>query len=240
MQPSISPAPSVKHRLLFRLRDRAQITQPALRGPKPKLHFRYKMVALTSGAHTNGMDLWSFTNSGRIDRRPTFRAERLGPLIPTLAPLDVNLKLAREQLEGIFARQCDCTKRGARQDLTVCAIADHDLLGIYLRLIGNVPAMTSSIDPHLSLPSAHDAAIVPNFEEFSSASADGDVHVTSALPPKPDMGRWFQNFRFVPIADIRQRKAKNWTTANRKIAEFDRAGQAWQRYRTNSFFVIGL
>jgi hypothetical protein len=57
---------------------------------------------------------WSCTVRRRVYVRSTFRAERLWPLIPAFAGLDVDFRFARKQLETIFAGVHDDAERGTR------------------------------------------------------------------------------------------------------------------------------
>src|SRR5215471_4892975 len=81
----------------FRLRNRVEVSDPALCRAKPKLPFRDELVALARGAHADSVDFRPFPNSAGIDRCPAFRAEGLWPFGPAFTRLNICLQFAREK-----------------------------------------------------------------------------------------------------------------------------------------------
>ena len=124
-----------------------------------------------------------------MDRRAAFGAERLWPLGATVAGLDVDLKLARAQLEAALLGKCDGAKRRAGKSLTVGAMADDDLFRIDLGLVRDVAAVTTPVDLHRPLPPVRVTATAGPSTKHSQPTLDGrmapDNKPGVAIPP-PD------------------------------------------------------
>src|SRR4051812_16000696 len=104
----------IDRRLLFELSHRPDVRGPWLRRARPYLHTWGDLVALTYGAHANGVDFGPVTSGRRVNWRSTLWAKRLRPLIPTFAGFDVDFQLAREQFERVFSRVRVHAERGSR------------------------------------------------------------------------------------------------------------------------------
>ena len=90
------------------------------------------LVALTNGAHTDGVNLGACSDGRRVDMRSIFRAKRLWPLVSAFGGLDVDFRFAREQPESVFPREGVHAERGAGECLAVSAIAEQGLVRLDL------------------------------------------------------------------------------------------------------------
>jgi hypothetical protein len=106
--------PTFRETVAFRTFASTRCARPMAATSETILHTRGDLVALTNGAHSNGVHLGSFTNGRRINWRSTFRAERLWSLVPAFAGFDVDFQFARAQFERVFPSVCDDAKRGSR------------------------------------------------------------------------------------------------------------------------------
>ena len=112
------------------------------------LQIRDECRALAQGAAANGMDLQTFAEGGGINRETPFGAERLRGGCPAFLYFDVNFQFVRENYEDAFGGRHDGAKRLSRQVMAVGPVADHEFLGVDLRLKGDVAAVASSNDLH--------------------------------------------------------------------------------------------
>src|SRR5215468_8730845 len=110
------------------------------------------LVALTNGAHADGVNLGACSDRRRVDMRSTFRAKRLWPLVAAFGGLDVDFRFAREQPESVFSREGVHAECRAGERLAVSAIAEQGLVRLDLGFKGDVPAMTTPVDFHLNPP----------------------------------------------------------------------------------------
>lgn len=124
------------------------MSEPALRGARPNLRSWYEFVTLPSRTDADDIHLWSISVRDGINRRAAFGTEALLPLRTAFAGLDVDLRTARQNPKRVLSRERDRSKCRARKGLAVGAMTDHDVLGIDLGLISDVPAMTTAIDLH--------------------------------------------------------------------------------------------
>src|SRR6185295_14842326 len=114
----------------------------------PILQFGNKFFALTDGADTNGMNLWSVIDRCRKYWRPTIRTERLLPFGAALGCFQVYFQFTRSKLKRALPRRHDAAKCRARQSLAVGTVADPRHFRIGLCLVGNKATVTGSVDFH--------------------------------------------------------------------------------------------
>ena len=119
---------------------------PWLSGARPPLRIGNDLVALTNGAHADGVNRGACSDGHRVDMRSTFRAKRLWPLVSAFGGLDVNFRFAREQPESVFPREGVHAERGAGECLAVSAIAEQGFVRLDLGFKGDVSAVTTPVD----------------------------------------------------------------------------------------------
>ena len=80
-------------RLFFELPHRPDVCDPWLSGARPPLRMGDDLVALTNGAHADGVNRGACSDGHRVDMRSTFRAKRLWPLVSAFGGLDIDFRL---------------------------------------------------------------------------------------------------------------------------------------------------
>src|SRR5215831_1308052 len=158
-------------RLLFERSHRPDVCEPWLRGAGPPLRAGDDLVALTNGAHADGVNLGACSDRRCVDMRSTFRAKRLWPFVAAFGGLDVDFRLARKQPESVFPREGVHAECRARERLAVGAIAEQGLVRLDLRFKGDVSAVTTPVDFHLDPPQrvhAQESARANGLQVFTS------------------------------------------------------------------------
>ena len=146
------PCGLIDLRLLLELSDRPDVCDPWLSGARPPLRMGDNLVALTNGAHTDGVDLGTCSDGRRVNMRSTFRAKRLRPLVSALGGLDVDFRFARKQPESVFPCEGVHAERRAGECLAVSAIAEQGIVRLNLGFKGDVSAVTTPVDFHGAYP----------------------------------------------------------------------------------------
>ena len=123
--------------------------------------------------------------SRRVDWRTAISTERQHTFVAAVGSLYIRLRLPAKFEVLCLYRNRDsvwCAGNG----LTVSAVANDDVIGIYVRLIANPFAMTTAINFHSSHPN------IPFWHCVDSASSGSESTLAPSTPRKkpPPRGSW--------------------------------------------------
>src|SRR6185295_13284348 len=126
---------SSRRALFFEPGEPGEVLRPGQGGAEPALRLRAQLPPLLDGAHAQPVDLPVGHGRGE-ERGAALGAEPLCAGIAAVGRLlHVDLRLARDELEGALLALHVGAIAGARAGLAVRAMADRDLVRVDLRLV---------------------------------------------------------------------------------------------------------
>jgi hypothetical protein len=126
----------------------AQIAKPLHRFSAKDLSSWPEFSALMTGAKTQTDDSRVVAGAPTIDLRATVPTKHHDSWLATATGFGIGPRWSPVEVKFVNGDVHSGSKRRTRQDLATVAMADADLFGIYLSLIGEFTAVAASVNLH--------------------------------------------------------------------------------------------